>query len=147
MAARTILGIWSAVLAAAAAAKRRSLPPADRPLGLASDLGGSIRQPAHVCGIHGLLPTVGRLPNNGKRPNLLGLESIGLQCGPIARSVDDLHLAMRVLISADDDRYDPRVAPVPLGNPANVAIEGLRVGFWTDDGFFAGLAGDSPRNP
>ena len=107
------------------------------PLGLASDLGGSIRQPAHVCGVHGLLPTVGRLPNGGKRPNLLGLESIGLQSGPLARRVDDLHLAMRVLTSAELDRYDPRVAPVPLGNPASVDLAGLRVGYWTDDGYFA----------
>lgn len=107
------------------------------PLGLASDLGGSIRQPAHVCGIQGLLPTVGRLPTTGKRPNLAGMESIGLQCGPLARHVADLQLAMQVLTSHGDDEYEPRVAPVALGDPSKVNISGLRVGFWTDDGFFA----------
>ena len=55
------------------------------PWGLASDLGGSIRQPAHACGIHGLKPTSGRLTNAGKRGNFRGMEAVGVQIGPLAQ--------------------------------------------------------------
>ena len=46
------------------------------PLGLANDIGGSIRQPAHSCGIMGLKPTTLRLTNAGVRDNLRGMEAI-----------------------------------------------------------------------
>ncbi len=104
-------------------------------LGLGSDLGGSIRQPAHSCGIHGFKPTTGRLSILGSRNALNGMTAIGLQPGPLARSVADLELALRVLANSDDD-LDPQVPPAPLGDSADVSIAGLRIGFWTDDGYF-----------
>ena len=54
-------------------------------LGLGNDLGGSIRQPAHCCGICGLKPTSGRLTNTGSFENLRGMEAVGVQPGPLAR--------------------------------------------------------------
>jgi len=114
------------------------------PLGLASDLGGSIRQPAHTCGICGLMPTFRRLTNAGKRGNFLGMEAVSLQPGPMARSVADLELALGVLIGQSPDDlesvaadFDPLVAPMPLRKSADVAIKRLRIGFWIDDGYFA----------
>jgi fatty acid amide hydrolase len=106
------------------------------PLGLANDIGGSIRHPAHSCGVCGLKPTTLRLTNALVRDNLRGMEAIRPACGPIARNVDDLYLALRVLLDGDPRDIDPQIAPVPLGDPRHVDVGGLKVGVWTDDGFF-----------
>ena len=106
------------------------------PLGLANDIGGSIRVPAHFCGIAGIKPTTLRLTNAGTRDNLRGMEAIRPQPGPLARHVEDLYLALKVLTTLDENEIDPQIAPVPLGDPADVDIEGLRIGVWTDDGYF-----------
>ena len=106
------------------------------PLGLANDIGGSIRHPSHSCGVCGLKPTTLRLTNALVRDNLRGMEAIRPACGPIARNVDDLSLAMRVLVDGDPRSIDPQIAPVPLGDPNDIDIAGLKVGFWSDDGFF-----------
>ena len=76
------------------------------PLGLATDLGGSIRQPAHVCGIHGLKPSGGRLTCVGSASAFVGFDAMPIQPGPMARHVEDLALAMRVLTRAI--RPEPR---------------------------------------
>jgi fatty acid amide hydrolase len=106
------------------------------PLGLGSDLGGSIRQPAHSCGICGLKPTTGRLNGGGKRSNFRGMEAIGVQPGPMARSVADLELMLHVLMPLGAEG-DFQVPPVPLGRAAAVCVPQLRVGVWEDDGFFS----------
>jgi fatty acid amide hydrolase len=107
------------------------------PLGLANDLGGSIRFPAHSCGICGIKPTTLRITNAGARDNLHGMEAIRPQPGPLARSVEDLQLALGVLTQLEPDDIDPQIAPVPLGDPSQVRVERLRIGMWTDDGFFS----------
>lgn len=105
-------------------------------LGIGTDLGGSIRLPAHACGIHGLKPTAGRLTIRGTFDELLlpGQEAIPDAAGPLARHVEDLTLAMRVLVGQGHDP-DPRVPPVPWLEPDQVPVEDLRVGYYTDDGF------------
>lgn len=106
-------------------------------LGLGTDLGGSIRVPAHFSGIHGLKPTPGRLPLDGTFDGrmLTGQEAIRDAAGPLARRVDDLALAMEVL-SGPAGPGDADVPPVPLGRAADVAVESLRIGWYADDGFF-----------
>ena len=64
------------------------------PLGLGSDLGGSIRLPAHCCGVVGLKPTHGRVPLEGNWPETL-LQ--WMHVGPMAASVEDVALAFGVL--------------------------------------------------
>ena len=105
------------------------------PLGIGSDAGGSIRVPAHFCGIAGIKPTSGRTPRTGHFPPMGGLLDSIWQIGPLARRVEDLALALPILCGPD--WRDPTVAPVPLGDPTQVDLQGLRVAFHTDNGIVA----------
>lgn len=105
------------------------------PWGLAGDLGGSIRQPAHSCGVQGLKPTSGRLSGAGKQGNFRGMEAIGAETGPIARSVADLELMLHTLLPVGTGQ-EFQLPPVPLSRAAEVATARLRVGYWEDDGYF-----------
>jgi Asp-tRNA(Asn)/Glu-tRNA(Gln) amidotransferase A subunit family amidase len=62
------------------------------PAGIGSDLSGSIRVPAHFCGIAGLKPTTGAVPMTGHLPQASGTMSLGAVIGPMARRVSDLAL-------------------------------------------------------
>jgi amidase len=103
------------------------------PLGLGSDLGGSIRFPAHCCGILGLKATDHRTPLAGHIPELPGglrtVRYMGV-VGPLARSVADLRLCFS-LIAGPDER-DPEVPPVPLSDPPKRPLSELKFA-WSDD--------------
>ena len=64
---------------------------------LGSDLAGSVRIPAHFCGVAGLKPTSRRIPGDGHVPPMSGLHSLGASLGPLARGVEDLRLLFGVL--------------------------------------------------
>jgi amidase len=81
------------------------------PLGLGSDSGGSIRQPAHACGISGLKPTTGRIPLTGHFPFISAINDPRTTIGPMARFVEDLALALPILCGMD--WKDASVVPVP----------------------------------
>lgn len=104
------------------------------PLGLGSDGGGSIRVPAHFCGIAGIKPTQGLIPLTGI--TLPGAGAGHLQAfgsyGPMARFVDDLTLALSVL--SGPDTFDPNVPPVMIGNPDDIDIGKLKIAYFTDNG-------------
>ncbi|MGD2115278.1 MAG: amidase family protein [Acidobacteriota bacterium] len=108
------------------------------PLGVGTDLGGSVRIPSHVCGIHGLMPTAGRLTMAGTFDIGLfpGQRTILAVPGPMARRVEDLTLAMEVMLSGGPRSVDPPFPRVPLGDPGAVRIDRLRVAWFEDDGFF-----------
>jgi amidase len=91
------------------------------PGGVGSDGGGSIRVPAHFCGIVGLKPTPGRVSSIGHRP-MDAVKGISV-CGPLARSVADVRLLFEVLAGYDD--RDVLSAPVPLRDPD---LKDLRIG-------------------
>src|SRR5262245_52992452 len=85
-------------------------------IGVGTDVGGSVRYPAYACGVHGIRPSLGRVPAyNASSPE----DSIGLQImhvkGPIARTVQDLRLSLAAMSAADP--RDPWSVPAPLEGP------------------------------
>lgn len=105
------------------------------PLGLGSDVGGSIRIPSHFCGLAGIKPTTGRVSRTGHFPPVDGLMNRLWQVGPIARFVEDLILVLPVI--AGVDWRDPILVPMTLGDPGMVALKSLRVAFYTDNGILS----------
>lgn len=85
------------------------------PGGVGSDGGGSIRMPAHFCGIAGFKPTTGRISGAGHFPQLGNPVGMLNSPGPLARTVTDLKLLFAAM--AGYDPRDPLSAPVPLRVP------------------------------
>ena len=97
--------------------------------GVGSDGGGSIRVPAHFCGIAGLKPTPGRVPGTGHFPSLGYPGGLTGVAGPLARTAEDVRLLFSVLAGYDPE--DPFSAPVPLRAPEPVRG---RIGVWEQFG-------------
>jgi fatty acid amide hydrolase len=106
------------------------------PLGLGTDIGGSIRIPCAWCGIPGLKPTSGFWSMRGSATAMPGQEIIRAQAGPMARCVDDLWLLMEALSPQRLHALDPRVPPIGFERE-EIGLKGLRVGLCMDDGIFA----------
>ena len=98
------------------------------PLELGSDIGGSVRNPAHYNGIFSLKPTEWRVPSRGHVPDLPGVTRtvryMGV-FGPLARSVEDLEAALRIV--AGPDGNEAEAAPVPIGPAPALAAKSLRI--------------------
>jgi amidase len=74
---------------------------AGSPFDIGSDTGGSIRLPAHFCGIAGIKPTSGRVPRTGHIVSFGGIFDGWTQIGPLARYVSDLALLLPILVGND----------------------------------------------
>ena len=103
------------------------------PLGLGTDIGGSIRVPAASCGIAGLKPTAGRMPDAGRYSFPIGQRAVVSEVGLLAREVEDVALGLEVANGGRNPAVEP---PMPLGDPGSVDLSKLRVGYYTDDGIF-----------
>jgi amidase len=100
--------------------------------GVGSDGGGSIRVPAHFCGICGLKPTPGRVPATGHFPAAGGPFALIGVVGPMARTVGDVRALFEVMQGPDDG--DACAALVLLRWPTDDEIKQLKVGYFEDDG-------------
>jgi fatty acid amide hydrolase len=105
------------------------------PLGFATDLGGSVRIPAHFSGVVGISPTPSRLPRSGITTLEAPLGPLRMQPGLIARSVSDVTLALEALSASALHELDAHVPPVV--EPARPLLGELRVGVFSDDGLLA----------
>ncbi len=101
---------------------------------LGSDTGGSVRMPAHFCGVTGLKTTVGRVSRAGAMPLSQSLDTVG----PLARTAQDCALLLALMAGADPD--DPTATTAPLQDYAAAVqqpMKGLTVGvptaFYVDD--------------
>ncbi|MEU6148074.1 amidase family protein [Streptomyces sp. NPDC047081] len=111
-----------------AAAVAAHLTPAD----LGSDLAGSLRLPAHYCGVYGLRPTHGLVPARGHIPRPPGwlTSSDMVTPGPLARHPRDLDLLLTALITPSPAEGTPWRADLPT---ASTSIDQLRVAIWAED--------------
>ena len=101
------------------------------PIGLASDIGGSIRIPSHFCGITGIKPTTGRCDDHS-RVMPQGQRAVLAQVGPVAPYVADVALGLRIL----NGQTGPNEPSRPLGDYTQVDLRTLRVAVYTNDGTF-----------
>jgi amidase len=100
---------------------------------IGSDIGGSIRTPAHCCGVYGHKPTHGIIPSRGHipgPPGTLGAYDLGVM-GPLARSADDLAVMLDVL--AGPDEAFATAWRLALPPPRRSALRDYRVAVWLDD--------------
>jgi aspartyl-tRNA(Asn)/glutamyl-tRNA(Gln) amidotransferase subunit A len=104
------------------------------PVALGSDTGGSIRGPASLCGVVGLMPTFGLVSRTGVITNSYTFD----HCGPLARTVEDCALTLQAL--AGHDASDPGSVQRPIPSYRNALgddLRGLRIGVlrhhWEDD--------------
>ncbi|BGP12227.1 hypothetical protein JCM10213_007485 [Rhodosporidiobolus nylandii] len=79
------------------------------PLGIGTDLGGSIRKPASFCGLYSLRPTSRRLPYEGASNIFAGAEGIESVVGPMATSLESLRVFMRAVVGAKPWERDAKV--------------------------------------
>jgi amidase len=104
------------------------------PFDIGTDIGGSLRLPAHMCGVAGLKTTAGRVPRTGHIVPPGGMLDTWQQIGPIARSVDDLALIAPII--SGPDYFDTACAPVPW-NDAPVDLSRLRAVYYPHNGYSA----------
>ena len=100
--------------------------------GLGSDSGGSVRVPAHFCGIAALKPTPGRVPGRGHRPPGVGPFAFLGAVGPMARKIADVALLFRTLCAQDG--LDPESTPVAFREVAIKDAKQIPIGWFEDDG-------------
>ena len=112
--------------AAAIVAARASL------FDIGTDTAGSIRLPAHFCGIAGLKPTPGRVPCTGNSLPSAGFLAQLTQPGPMSTCVDDLIFLLPLI--AGPDRFDPYAVAAEYRDPYSIDPQKLRIGFHTDNG-------------
>ena len=99
-------------------------------LEIGSDIGASIRNPAHYCGVFGHKPTMGLIPQTGLTAPGVEADTDIAVMGPLARSAGDLDQALSVLVGPDG--YDATGYRVELPEPTKQSLADYRVGVLLD---------------
>ncbi|KAH8899771.1 amidase [Thozetella sp. PMI_491] len=105
------------------------------PLGIGSDVGGSIRVPAAACGIYGLKPTANRVPTTGWSSTPPGADPIQTVLGPMSNSLTGIDMFMRAVLAAEPWIEEPVLVPLPWRDVELVPSSNrpLRIGImWHD---------------
>ncbi len=104
------------------------------PFDIGTDTGGSIRFPAHCCGVSGIKPTSGRVPRSGHIISYNGVSQSLTHVGPLARNVEDLNLILRIIAGVDN--IDPYIYPVPFRDYKEVNFTKLKFAFYANNGLY-----------
>lgn len=101
------------------------------PLGVGSDLGGSIRTPSAYNGLHGLRPSSSRIPYLNVLNSMEGQEIIPSVVGPMSRSTKSLQLFVKTVVDSQPWTLDPKCPPIPWREDmaADIRSRPLRVAF------------------
>jgi amidase len=106
-------------------------------LSVGSDIGGSIRVPAHFCGVYGHKPTLDLVSQQGQLPGgereVPGFSTLLAVAGPLARSADDLLAAIRFL--GGPDGYSAKAWKWELPPPRHEDLRDFRIGYALDDAY------------
>ncbi|KAF2836191.1 amidase [Patellaria atrata CBS 101060] len=105
-------------------------------VGWGTDIGGSIRIPAHMLGLYGLKPSSGRLPYQDVAVSTEGQEHVPSVIGPLARSLSSIHLVTKAVINSCPWKLDPKCCPLPWREAMydEVKSRPLVIGLLLDDG-------------
>lgn len=105
-------------------------------VGWGTDLGGSIRIPAHMMGLYGLRPSHGRFSYDRVSVSTEGQGHVSSVTGPLARSLASLGKVTRAVIDAQSWHDDPQIVPIPWRSEQfdDVQRRPLVIGLLTDDG-------------
>lgn len=98
------------------------------PLAIGADGGGSVRIPAALCGVAGLKPTFGRVPETGVFPLCFSVAHVG----PLAARVADLALCLQLIAGPDAEDPLPAAAPPLDLSRLDAGVAGLRIG-WCEE--------------
>ncbi|KAG8409793.1 hypothetical protein J3458_018875 [Metarhizium acridum] len=98
------------------------------PLGIGTDLGGSIRIPAAYCGLYGFKPSAKRVSLRGSECTMLGQESVVAAAGPLAHNVDDLELFFQVNSDAKPWLREPLLRMPWVSQSNQMRHQKLRIG-------------------
>ncbi|CAF3962039.1 unnamed protein product [Rotaria sordida] len=103
------------------------------PMGIGTDIGGSIRSPAANNGVYGLKPTTFRIPKQGLVGVQMGRESIITTIGPLAQAREDINLFMKTILDTQPWLRDPSLVPIPWRS-ITLDSKNLTVAVMWDDG-------------
>jgi amidase len=103
------------------------------PLGIGTDIGGSIRSPAANCGIYGLKPSAFRLPLAGVHVFFSGCEMVPAAVGPMTPSRNGIAIFMKSILDTRPWEKDPSLLPIPW-RELEYRSPRLNIGVMWDDG-------------